>query len=60
MHKTIEELKKDMEDAEAACKSAKLAWRNAECKAAKLAWRTAEAVANTAAFAYINALKEAK
>lgn len=48
MDKPIEELKKDMEDAEV------------KYKAAKLAWRTAEAVANTAAFAYINALKEEK
>ena len=60
MTKTIEELKKAMEDAEAACKSAKLAWRNAECKSAKLAWRNAEGVAHTATFIYINALKEAK
>jgi len=44
----LEELKKAMEDAEAACKDAKLAWRNAE------------GVAHTATFAYINALKEAK
>ena len=44
----LEELKKAMVDAEAACKSA------------KLAWRTAEGVAHTATFVYINALREAK
>ena len=44
----LEELKKEMEDAEAACKSA------------KLAWRTAEGIAHTATFIYINALREAK
>ena len=44
----LEELKKAMDEAEAACKSAKLAWRNAE------------GVAHTATFVYINALKEAK
>jgi len=44
----LEELKKEMEDAEEIC------------KAAKLAWRTAEVVAHTATFIYINALREAK
>jgi len=44
----LEELKKAMDEAEAAC------------KAAKIAWRTAEGVAHTATFVYINALKEAK
>lgn len=44
----LEELKAEMEDAEAACKSA------------KLAWRTAEGIAHTATFAYINELKEKK
>jgi len=44
----LEELKKAMDEAEAAC------------KAAKIAWRTAEGDAHTATFVYINALKEAK
>ena len=43
-----DELKKAMEDAEAACKSA------------KLAWRTAEGIAHTVTFIYINELRDAK
>ena len=48
MTKTIKELQSEMDDAEAAC------------KAAKLAWRTAEGVAHIATFAYINELKAQK